>query len=75
MNRYNQDMVLTTAAFHSGPGRVDKWLKDPEISPDGTALPIGNIPSDETRWYVNRVLTMCDKYRTLYNFDEAGRDA
>jgi soluble lytic murein transglycosylase len=52
--RYNNHLVLATAAYNAGPSRVDRWL------PDFTALPaeawVDSIPFNETRGYVQRVL-------------------
>ena len=40
------------AAYNAGYGRVDSWLKDPEVGVDGK---LHNIPFEETRKYVQRV--------------------
>jgi len=52
--RFGQNRVLATAAYNAGPMRVDDWL------PDSGALDariwIENIPFNETRDYVKRVL-------------------
>ena len=66
MARYDGDRTLATAAYHAGHGTVDKWLADPEISPDGKTIP--EIPYDSTRTYVSRVLNACEKYQELYDF-------
>jgi len=53
--RYGGNQVLATAAYNAGPHRVDRWL------PDSGALDarvwIENIPYNETRKYVKRVLS------------------
>lgn len=52
--RYGGNQVLATAAYNAGPHRVDRWLPD-----DGTIdarVWIENIPFNETRKYVKRVL-------------------
>jgi soluble lytic murein transglycosylase len=52
--RYDGNQVLATAAYNAGPHRVDRWLPD-----DGTVdalIWIENIPFNETRQYVKRVL-------------------
>ncbi len=72
MERYSQDRTLATAAYHAGHGTVDKWLANPEISPDGKTL--ANIPYASTRTYVERVLTACEKYQELYDFEEIQRE-
>ncbi len=52
--RYGGNRVLATAAYNAGPHRVDKWLPD-EGSLDARIW-IENIPYNETRKYVRRVL-------------------
>ncbi len=52
--RYGGNQVLATAAYNAGPHRVDQWLPA-----DGTIdarIWIENIPFNETREYVKRVL-------------------
>ena len=52
--RYGGNQVLATAAYNAGPHRVDGWLPA-----DGTVdarIWIENIPFNETRKYVKRVL-------------------
>lgn len=52
--RYSGNQVLATAAYNAGPHRVDRWLPD-----DGNIdarIWIENIPFNETRKYVKRVL-------------------
>ena len=52
--RYDGNRVLATAAYNAGPHRVDRWL------PDSAAMDarvwIENIPFNETRKYVRRVM-------------------
>jgi soluble lytic murein transglycosylase len=53
--RYGGHQVPATAAYNAGPHRVDRWLPD-----DGTIdarIWIENIPFNETRKYVKRVLS------------------
>ena len=54
------------AAYNAGPGNVQQWLSDPNISPDGETLIVENIPFDETRSYVNRVEKTKEMYKELY---------
>jgi soluble lytic murein transglycosylase len=53
--RYQDHRVLATAAYNAGPGRVDRWL------PEEDALPadawVDSLPFNETRGYVQRVLS------------------
>ena len=48
------------AAYHAGRGRVNQWLRDPAVSPDGHRLE--HIPSNDTRHYVNKVMRAYGKY-------------
>lgn len=75
MDRYDGDRTVVTAAFHAGQGKIDSWLEDPAISPDGVTLPVENIPFKETRAYVKRILVAFEKYQELYDFEEADKAA
>lgn len=52
--RYDGNRVLATAAYNAGPHRVDRWL--PESGVIDARVWIENIPFNETRKYVRRVL-------------------
>jgi len=52
--RYDGNEVLATAAYNAGPHRVDRWL--PESGTEDARIWIENIPFNETRKYVKRVL-------------------
>jgi soluble lytic murein transglycosylase len=52
--RYGGNQVLATAAYNAGPHRVDRWL--PEHGAIDARIWIENIPFNETRKYVKRVL-------------------
>ena len=52
--RYGGNRVLATAAYNAGPHRVDHWL--PESGKQDARVWIENIPFNETRQYVKRVL-------------------
>ena len=53
--RYSGNPVLATAAYNAGPHRVDRWL--PESGTIDARVWIENIPFNETRKYVKRVLS------------------
>lgn len=55
---------VALAAYHAGRGRVNSWLKDPEISPDGKTLT--KIPISETAHYVKKVTKAHNIYSNLY---------
>ena len=65
VDRYDGDLTCSTAAYHSGQGTVDKWLKDPAYSADGKTLSV--IAGTNADTYVNRVLKYYEKYTELYN--------
>jgi soluble lytic murein transglycosylase len=52
--RYAGNRVLATAAYNAGPHRVDRWL--PETGAIDARTWIENIPFNETRKYVRRVM-------------------
>ncbi|NIV17079.1 MAG: transglycosylase SLT domain-containing protein [Woeseiaceae bacterium] len=64
--RFGGNRVLATAAYNAGPHRVDAWLPD-----DGTVdarIWIENIPFNETRAYVRRVLAA----ETIFHYRMTG---
>ena len=52
--RYGGNRILATAAYNAGPHRVDAWL--PQAGRIDPRIWIENIPFNETRGYVKRVL-------------------
>lgn len=52
--RYGGNRILATAAYNAGPHRVDAWL--PQAGHVDPRIWIENIPFNETRGYVKRVL-------------------
>lgn len=52
--RFDNNQVLATAAYNAGPLSVDAWL--PELDTVDSLIWIENIPYNETRKYVRRVL-------------------
>ena len=54
LRRFSDNPVLATAAYNAGPLRVEKWL--PEVDRLDARIWIENIPFNETRDYVRRVL-------------------
>ena len=51
LKRFEGNVALALAAYNAGPGTVDKWLRKER-----------NLP-DETRAYVDKVLTAADAFR------------
>ncbi len=60
LDRFNGNMVLATASYNAGPHRVEKWLpKQGCVAPD---IWVEQIPFNETRKYVRRVLYFANIY-------------
>ncbi len=55
------------AAYHAGRGKVNEWLSDPRISPDGETLE--NIPYKDTAGYVKKVMKNIEKYKNIYDIE------
>jgi soluble lytic murein transglycosylase len=65
--RYGGNQVLATAAYNAGPQRVDRWL--PQDGTIDARVWIENIPFNETRQYVKRVLTA----QTIFHWRITGK--
>ena len=61
------DTETALAAYHAGRGKVNEWLSDPRISPDGVVLE--NIPYEDTAGYVKRVIKNTEKYKKIYDIE------
>jgi soluble lytic murein transglycosylase len=58
------DTSTALAAYHAGRGQVNRWLRDPALSPDGQRL--AKIPFADTENYVRKVTKAEKRYRMLY---------
>lgn len=65
LKRYKGNRVLATAAYNAGPTNVKRWLKKYDGPLD---IWIENIPFNETKEYVQRVLA----YSTIYSYRLGG---
>ncbi len=54
------------AAYNGGIGNVRNWLADPAYSTDGKTLIVENIPRDQTKRYVRKVMTFYEEYLARY---------
>ena len=62
LNRFNDNVVLATAAYNAGPGNVSNWIPAQDcIEPD---IWVERIPFTETRKYVQRILY----YSSIYDW-------
>jgi len=71
LDKYSQTGTAL-GAYNAGIGTVNSWLKNPDISKDGTSL--DNIPYAETKNYVSAVLKNYDNYKKLYQFNSKGEN-
>ena len=62
MDKYDDSIVLASAAYNAGPHRVQRWL--PEEDEQSAVSWIALIPFTETRKYVQRVLA----YAAIYDW-------
>jgi soluble lytic murein transglycosylase len=67
------DARLAAAAYNAGPARVREWL-EPRRPADLEAW-VEQIPFDETRAFVKRVMLSWDEYRRLYGPSMAAEPA
>jgi soluble lytic murein transglycosylase len=65
--RYGGNRVLATAAYNAGPQRVDNWL--PSSGTQDARIWIENIPFNETRKYVRRVMAA----ETIFHWRMTGK--
>jgi soluble lytic murein transglycosylase len=66
MDEFSGSYVLTLAGYNAGPGRAREWIKEFGDPRDGTVDPIDwihRIPFEETRDYVQKVLSNIQIYR------------
>lgn len=64
MKKYDKDISLVAAAYHSGMGRVDGWIEDKSVSVHGENT--NKFPSSVTNHYVNKVIKAYNSYKSLY---------
>lgn len=64
LDQYQQDTVFTLAAYNAGAGAVNRWRRAfGELQRDEF---IENIPYQETRDYVKKIIAYMPVYRALY---------
>jgi soluble lytic murein transglycosylase len=65
LDRY-KNLVVATAAYNAGPGRVQKWLPNHDISAD---IWVEIIPFKDTREYVQNVMAHTVIYQKLLGYN------
>lgn len=68
LKKFDGNIIFATAAYNAGPYRVDKWI--PEVKPLPADIWIETIPIQETREYVQNIMT----YQAIYRHN-LGREA
>jgi len=64
MERYNNNLVYSLAAYNAGEGRVDKW-QETYLTSESILKNIENIPYSETRKYVKLIFRNIFFYKML----------
>jgi soluble lytic murein transglycosylase len=65
LDKYHGNTILTLAAYNAGEGKVDQWWR--EAADNGERFRVADhIPFEETRNYVDRVLSARADYRAKY---------
>jgi soluble lytic murein transglycosylase len=59
LDYYNNDLVLSLAAYNAGIGNIDNWQNKIDF---GTKMTIDDIPFKETRYYVKSVVLIYKIY-------------
>ncbi|TSE27990.1 Soluble lytic murein transglycosylase [Tepidimonas thermarum] len=62
LDDFEGSMAMAAAAYNAGPGRPRQWRQGPELE---AAVWIENIPFDETRDYVKRMLSNTTVYAAI----------
>ena len=52
----NNNLIYLAAAYNGGPGNLEKWLEKINHLDDAIFF-MESIPSRETRWFIEKVLT------------------
>jgi len=61
---FDGELQTAIAAYNAGQGNVKKWLADKTYSSDGKTL--SDIPFEETKNYVEKVMKRYETYKQLY---------
>lgn len=64
LETYDNELNLAIIAYNAGMGNVDTWIAEGTINEHGTD--IDNIPFNETKMYVKKILQNYDIYKEIY---------
>ncbi|HNW87523.1 MAG TPA: transglycosylase SLT domain-containing protein [Candidatus Limiplasma sp.] len=65
-DRFHNDPILVSAAFHAGQNTVQNWLNDSRYSQDAQTISLSQMADGPTKTYATRVLKAFATYRRLY---------
>lgn len=65
---YKGNDYLAILAYNAGPGNIDKWLNNPNISSNELDVFIENIPYLETKNYIKKILSSYWAYINIYSY-------
>jgi len=69
-DKFTGDTRKILAGYNAGPNKVQNWLKDKDNSSDGKELE--NIPYEETKNYVDKIVRAYEVYKSLYKIPSEG---
>jgi len=72
MDRFDQNVAVTLAAYNAGPHRAEQWLSEYGLDSRNR---IAYIPFEETRNYVDRVLQARENYENLYDWEKLASES
>jgi len=64
MKQFDNNHAFVAGAYNGGPGRMKRWMK--ELDSSDLDEFIEDIPIDETRWHIKKVLDSYYIYKELY---------
>ena len=64
----NGNLIYLAAAYNGGPGNLKKWLNETNFIND-PLLFMESIPSRETRWFIEKILTNYWIYKDQFEED------
>ena len=64
----SNNIIFLAAAYNGGPGNLKKWLNETNFIND-PLLFMESIPSRETRWFIEKILTNYWIYKDQFEED------
>jgi len=67
VNKYDGNYYIALLAYNAGMGNVDSWISKDIISDDLDTHIVPNIPFNETKNYLRKVISTYNIYKVLYS--------